>query len=46
MLYEVITVRAGERFRVDELLVAALVGSANDACRALAEWHSGSEALV
>lgn len=37
-------VRAGERFRVDELLVAALVGSANDACRALAEWHSRSEA--
>jgi len=37
-------VRAGERFRVEELLVAALVGSANDACRALAEWHSGSEA--
>lgn len=36
--------RAGERFRVEDLLVATLVGSANDACRALAEWHSGSEA--
>ena len=35
---------AGERFKVDDLLVATLVGSANDACRALAEWHSGSEA--
>lgn len=36
--------RAGQRFRVEDLLVATLVGSANDACRALAEWHSGSEA--
>ena len=36
-------VRAGTRFRIEDLLVAALVGSANDACRALAEWHSGSE---
>jgi D-alanyl-D-alanine carboxypeptidase (penicillin-binding protein 5/6) len=36
-------VRAGERFKVEDLLVATLVGSANDACRALAEWHSGSE---
>jgi D-alanyl-D-alanine carboxypeptidase (penicillin-binding protein 5/6) len=35
---------AGTRFRVHDLLVATLVGSANDACRALAEWHSGSEA--
>jgi len=37
-------VRAGEHFRIEDLLVAALVGSANDACRALAEWHSGTEA--
>jgi D-alanyl-D-alanine carboxypeptidase (penicillin-binding protein 5/6) len=34
---------AGSRVGVGDLLVATLVGSANDACRALAEWHSGSE---
>ncbi|WP_341676688.1 serine hydrolase [Niveibacterium sp. SC-1] len=39
-----IGLRAGERVRVDALLTAALVRSANDACLALAEWHSGSEA--
>jgi len=36
--------RAGERVRAEALLTAALVRSANDACLALAEWHSGSEA--
>jgi D-alanyl-D-alanine carboxypeptidase (penicillin-binding protein 5/6) len=36
--------RAGERLAVADLLTATLVASANDACRALAEWHSGSEA--
>ena len=36
--------RAGDRWRVADLLTAALVASANDACRALAQWHDGSEA--
>lgn len=36
--------RKGEQVSVGELLTAALVRSANDACLALAEWHSGSEA--
>lgn len=36
--------RAGDRFRVGELLTATLLASANDACRALAEWRDGSEA--
>jgi D-alanyl-D-alanine carboxypeptidase (penicillin-binding protein 5/6) len=35
--------RAGERVRVSMLLAAMLIRSANDACRALAEWHAGSE---
>lgn len=35
--------KAGERMRAVDLLVASLVRSANDACLALAEWHSGSE---
>ncbi|MCW5627157.1 MAG: D-alanyl-D-alanine carboxypeptidase, partial [Burkholderiales bacterium] len=39
-----IGVRAGERYRVADLLQATLVASANDACRALAEWQAGSEA--
>ncbi len=36
--------KAGERLRVGDLLAAALIGSANDACLALAEWSAGSEA--
>jgi D-alanyl-D-alanine carboxypeptidase (penicillin-binding protein 5/6) len=36
--------RAGDRYRVGDLLTAALVASANDGCRALAEWRDGSEA--
>lgn len=36
--------RAGERFTVDTLLQATLLGSGNDACRALAEWRDGTEA--
>ena len=35
--------RAGERMRVDALLAATLIHSANDACRALAQWQAGSE---
>ncbi len=35
--------QAGERWRVADLLAAMLIHSANDACLALAEWHSGSE---
>src|SRR5690606_6486626 len=38
-----IGLRKGDRMRVGDLLAAALVHSANDACRALAEWHSGTE---
>ena len=38
-----IGLRAGDRMRISDLLAATLVHSANDACRALAEWHSGSE---
>lgn len=37
-------VRAGERFRVEDLLGAALLDSANDACRALAEHADGTQA--
>jgi serine-type D-Ala-D-Ala carboxypeptidase (penicillin-binding protein 5/6) len=36
--------RAGTRIRVDQLLAAALVRSANDACLVLAEHYGGSEA--
>jgi serine-type D-Ala-D-Ala carboxypeptidase (penicillin-binding protein 5/6) len=36
--------RAGTRMRVDQLLAAALVRSANDACAVLAEHYGGSEA--
>lgn len=35
--------RAGDRLRLEDVLAAALVKSANDACVALADWHSGSE---
>jgi len=35
--------RAGERVRASDLLAAMLVASANDACRALADWLAGSE---
>jgi D-alanyl-D-alanine carboxypeptidase (penicillin-binding protein 5/6) len=35
--------KAGERMRVGDLLAAALIASANDACLALAEWREGSE---
>lgn len=38
-----IGLRPGDRMRLADLLAATLVHSANDACRALAEWHSGSE---
>ncbi len=38
-----IGLRAGDRMRVSDLLAAALVHSANDACHALADWHSGDE---
>ena len=33
---------AGDRIRAADLLRAALVGSANDACYALAQWSAGS----
>jgi serine-type D-Ala-D-Ala carboxypeptidase (penicillin-binding protein 5/6) len=36
--------RAGDRMRAADLLTAMMVASSNDACRALAEWHAGSEA--
>jgi len=36
--------RKGERFRVEDLLGAALINSDNDACHALAEHVAGSEA--
>lgn len=35
---------AGDRLAARDLLGAALIASANDACRALAIWHSGTEA--
>ena len=35
--------RAGERFRAQDLFDAMLVRSANDACRALADWHGGDQ---
>lgn len=35
--------RAGERVRADALFNAMLVRSANDACRALADWHGRDE---
>jgi len=36
--------RAGDRMRVADLFVATLIGSANDACHALADWRAGNEA--
>ncbi|MDB6060106.1 MAG: peptidase D-alanyl-D-alanine carboxypeptidase 1 [Verrucomicrobiaceae bacterium] len=33
----------GDRMRVADLLAATLIHSANDACHALADWHSGNE---
>ena len=36
-----IGLRAGERMRATDLFDAMLVRSANDACRALADWHGG-----
>lgn len=36
--------RAGDRMRVADLLRAALIASANDACHALAQWSAGSAA--
>lgn len=38
-----IGLHAGDRLRLADLLAATLIHSANDACRTLAEWHSGSE---
>ena len=35
--------REDERMRASALLAAMLIASANDACRALAEWQDGSE---
>jgi D-alanyl-D-alanine carboxypeptidase (penicillin-binding protein 5/6) len=39
-----IGIRPGERFRVRDLLAAALIDSANDACHALADFVAGSQA--
>ena len=39
-----IWLKEGETMTVDELLRATAIGSANDACTALAVWISGSEA--
>ncbi|KFN49156.1 D-alanyl-D-alanine carboxypeptidase family protein [Arenimonas composti] len=39
-----IGLRAGERVRARDLFEAMLVRSANDACRALADWHGGDQA--
>ena len=36
--------QAGDTLLASDLLSAMLIGSANDACRALAEWVAGSEA--
>jgi D-alanyl-D-alanine carboxypeptidase (penicillin-binding protein 5/6) len=37
--------RTGDRILLADLLAATLIRSANDACHALADWHSGSEAV-
>lgn len=37
--------RTGDRVLVADLLAAMLIRSTNDACHALADWHSGSEAV-
>jgi D-alanyl-D-alanine carboxypeptidase (penicillin-binding protein 5/6) len=39
-----IGLKAGERFRMHDLLAAALLNSANDACHALADHLAGNEA--
>lgn len=39
-----IGIKPGEQFRVADLLAAALIDSANDACHALADFAAGSEA--
>lgn len=36
--------RTGERVRARDLLTALLVRSANDACRAMADWQAGDQA--
>lgn len=36
--------KPGEQFRVRDLLAAALIQSANDACHALADWVGGDQA--
>jgi D-alanyl-D-alanine carboxypeptidase (penicillin-binding protein 5/6) len=36
--------KAGERMTVADLLAAALLRSANDACHALAQWRAGNQA--
>lgn len=39
-----IGLRPGEQVRARDLFLAAMVRSANDACRALADWHGGDQA--
>lgn len=39
-----IGIKEGERFRVEDLLAATLIASANDACHALADHAGGDEA--
>jgi serine-type D-Ala-D-Ala carboxypeptidase (penicillin-binding protein 5/6) len=39
-----IGIKPGEKFHVHDLLAAALIASANDACHALADFVAGSEA--
>ena len=38
-----IGLRAGDAMKVRDLLTAALLRSANDACHALADWYAGDE---
>lgn len=38
-----IGLKAGEKFHLEDLLAAALIASANDACHALADYISGSQ---
>lgn len=40
----VLRLKAGERFRAEDLLAASLLASANDACHALADHIAGNEA--
>lgn len=37
-------VKTGDTFLVKDLMAASMIASANDACRALAEWRDGTEA--